>query len=111
MCCLPGARIHYVDLGLKRILMAIVGTGGEGRFLLEYARLGKMFKEVEVQLIFSVILPVSRGRRRGSNKIKKINRWLKDWHYEEGWGMFIHWETYTDRILLNGWNPPEYLRY
>lgn len=37
---------------------------GEGeRFLMDYARLGKMFKEVKIQLIFSVILPVPREER------------------------------------------------
>lgn len=73
--CLIGAKIQDVDLRLTRILIGMrknpltviqVGTNDTSRFSLrrfkeDYARLGKVLKEMEAQVILSGILPVPRG--------------------------------------------------
>ncbi|CAM4720368.1 unnamed protein product [Lepidochelys kempii] len=111
VCCLPGAKIWDVDLRLKRILkgegknpliVVQMGTNDTGRFSLEhikgdYARLGKMLKEIEAQVIFSGILPVPREGQQRFDKIMTINRWLRQWCYKEGFGMYGHWEAFMDR--------------
>ncbi|KAM7151373.1 uncharacterized protein RBU57_012041 isoform 1-T3 [Macrochelys suwanniensis] len=115
VCCLPGAKIRDVDLRLKRILTGAgknpliilhVGTNDMARFSLEhikgdYARLGKTLKEIEVQVIFSGILPVPREGQQRSDKIMMINRWLRRWCYKEGFGMYGHWEAFMDRGLFS----------
>ncbi|CAM4525681.1 unnamed protein product [Lepidochelys kempii] len=111
VCCLPGAKIRDVDLRLKRILKGAgknpliilhVGTNDTSRFSLErikgdYARLGKTLKEIEAQVIFSGILPVPREGQQKCDKIITINRWLRQWCYKEGFGMYGHWEAFMDR--------------
>ncbi|XP_050809300.1 uncharacterized protein LOC127051255 [Gopherus flavomarginatus] len=115
VCCLPGAKIRDVDLRLKRILAGAgknplivphVGTNDTARYSLEcikgdYARLGKTLKEIEAQVIFSGILPVPREGQQRCNKIMAINRWLRQWCYKEGFGMYGHWEAFTDRRLFS----------
>ncbi|CAM4481391.1 unnamed protein product [Lepidochelys kempii] len=111
VCCLPGAKIRDVDLRLKRILKGAgknplivlhVGTNDIGIFSLEhikrdYARLGKMLKEIEAQVTFSGILPVPREGQQRCDKIRTINRWLRQWCYKEGFGMYGHWEALMGR--------------
>ncbi|CAM4525986.1 unnamed protein product [Lepidochelys kempii] len=111
VCSLPGAKIRDVDLKLKRILKGAgknpliilhVGTNDTGRVSLEhikgdYARLGKTLKEIKAQVIFSGILPVPREGQQRCDKIMMINRWLRQWCYKEGFGMYGHWEAFMDR--------------
>ncbi|CAM4506417.1 unnamed protein product [Lepidochelys kempii] len=111
VCCLPGAKIQDVDLRLKRIVKGAgknpliilhVGTNDTARFSLEsikgvYARLGRTLKEIEAQVIFSGILPVPREGQQRCDKIMTINRWLRQWCYKEGFGMYGHWEAFMDR--------------
>ncbi|CAM4481762.1 unnamed protein product [Lepidochelys kempii] len=111
VCCLPGAKIRDVDLRLKRILKGAgknpliilhVGTNDTARFSLEsikgdYARLGKTLKEIKAQVIFSGILPVPREGQQRCDKIRTINRWLRQWCYKEGFGMYGHWEALMGR--------------
>ncbi|XP_053863862.1 uncharacterized protein LOC128825399 [Malaclemys terrapin pileata] len=111
VCCLPGAKIHDVDLRLKRILKGAgknpliilhVGTNDTARFSLErikgdYARLGKTLKEIEAQIIFSGILPVPREGQQRADRIVRIKSWLREWCYKEGFGMYGHWEAFGDR--------------
>uniref|UniRef100_A0A8C3P9C4 Ig-like domain-containing protein n=1 Tax=Chrysemys picta bellii TaxID=8478 RepID=A0A8C3P9C4_CHRPI len=115
VCCLPGAKIRDVDLRLKRILTGAgknpmivlhVGTNDTARFWLErikgdYARLGKTLKEIEAQVIFSGILPVPREGQQRCDKIMTINKWLRQWCYKEGFGMYGHWEAFMDRGLFS----------
>uniref|UniRef100_A0A8C4YP06 SGNH hydrolase-type esterase domain-containing protein n=1 Tax=Gopherus evgoodei TaxID=1825980 RepID=A0A8C4YP06_9SAUR len=113
VCCLPGAKIQDVDLRLKRILVRKnplivlhVGTTDLARFSLErmkgeYARLGKTLKEIEARVIFSGILPVPREGQQRCDKIIAINRWLRQWCYREDFGMYCHWEAFTDRRLFS----------
>ncbi|CAM4465939.1 unnamed protein product [Lepidochelys kempii] len=115
VCCLPGAKIQDVDLRLKRILTGAgknpliilhVGTNDTGRFSLEhikgeYARLGKTLKEIEAQVIFSGILPVPGEGPQRCDKIMMLNRWLRQWCYKEGFGMYGHWEAFMDRGLFS----------
>uniref|UniRef100_A0A452HYB5 SGNH hydrolase-type esterase domain-containing protein n=1 Tax=Gopherus agassizii TaxID=38772 RepID=A0A452HYB5_9SAUR len=114
VCCLPGAKIQDVDLRLNTILAGAgknpliilhVGTNDTASYSLDcikedYARLGKRLKDIEAQVIFSGILPVPRAGRRRSDKIMAINRWLREWCYKEGFGMYGHWEAFTDRRLF-----------
>ncbi|KAM9125556.1 uncharacterized protein ACDP82_012870 [Pangshura tecta] len=111
VCCLLGAKIRNVNLRLKRILMRVgknplivlhVGMNDMARFSLErikgyYARLGKTLKEIKAQMIFSGILPVPREGQQRCDKIMAINRWLRQWCYKEGFGMYGHWEAFMDR--------------
>ncbi|XP_065418071.1 uncharacterized protein LOC135974370 [Chrysemys picta bellii] len=115
VCCLPGAKIRDVDLRLKRILKGAgknpliilhVGTNDTARFSLErikgdYARLGKTLKEIEAQIIFSGILPVPREGQQRADRIVRINSWLREWCYKEGFGMYGHWEAFGDRQLFS----------
>uniref|UniRef100_K7F0N7 SGNH hydrolase-type esterase domain-containing protein n=1 Tax=Pelodiscus sinensis TaxID=13735 RepID=K7F0N7_PELSI len=115
VCCLPGAKIWDVELRLKRIIKGArrnpliilhVGTNDMARFSLErikgdYARLGRMLKEIEAQVIFSGILPVPREGQLRCDRIMMINRWLRQWCYKEGFGMYGHWEAFMDRGLFS----------
>ncbi|XP_065435012.1 uncharacterized protein LOC135977694 [Chrysemys picta bellii] len=115
VCCLLGAKIRDVDLRLKRILTGAgknplivlhVGTNDTARFSLEcikgdYARQGKTHKEIEAQVIFSGILPVPREGQQRCDKIMAINRWLRQWCYKGGFGMYGHWEAFMDRGLFS----------
>uniref|UniRef100_A0A8C3FFJ1 SGNH hydrolase-type esterase domain-containing protein n=1 Tax=Chrysemys picta bellii TaxID=8478 RepID=A0A8C3FFJ1_CHRPI len=115
VCCLLGAKIRDVDLRLKRILKGAgknpliilhVGTNDTARFSLErikedYARLGKTLKEIEAQIIFSGILPVPREGQQRADRIVRINSWLREWCYKEGFGMYGYWEAFGDRQLFS----------
>ncbi|KAM7166038.1 uncharacterized protein RBU57_007054 isoform 1-T2 [Macrochelys suwanniensis] len=115
VCCLPGAKIWDVDLRLKRILTGAgknplidlhVGTNDTARFSLEcikgdYASLGRTLKEIEAQVIFSGSLHVPREGQQRCDKIMMINRWLRQWWYIEGFGMYGHWEGFMDRGLFS----------
>uniref|UniRef100_K7EW49 SGNH hydrolase-type esterase domain-containing protein n=1 Tax=Pelodiscus sinensis TaxID=13735 RepID=K7EW49_PELSI len=115
VCCLPGAKIRDVELRLKRIIKGAgrnpliifhVGTNDTAKFSLErikgdYARLGRMLKEIEAQVIFSGTLPVPREGQLRCDRIMMINRRLMQWCYKEGFGMYGHWEAFMDRGLFS----------
>nr|XP_048709947.1 uncharacterized protein LOC125638352 isoform X2 [Caretta caretta] len=113
VCCLPGAKIRDVTERLPRLikpsdrypfLLLHVGTNDTAkndleRITADYVALGRRIKELEVQVVFSSILPVEGKGLGRERRIVEVNEWLRRWCRREGFGFFDHGMVFQEGVL------------
>ena len=55
----------------------------------DYKELGAAVKNSGAQVVFSSVLQVRGMERERADRIKKINKWLREWCWEQGFGYYV----------------------
>jgi len=66
----------------------------------DYKELEAALKNSEAQVVFSSVLQIRGMRRERTDRIKKIDKWLKEWCCEQHFGYLIHGTNFEKYGLL-----------